>query len=147
MDKQLARVFEFNRAGKQDVTTTPRWIKREDFIKQMVLLKEEIQEIEDAYEAGDLPELVDGLDDTLYVLLGLVCRMGLQHEFKRGFEEVCDSNDSKIWDSNGNNIAVFKQVPDGKGGFIEKIGKPDNFVKLDLSLVFPYLKNIKDDRD
>lgn len=143
LEQAIIRVLEFNKGGGQDVTYTPRWIKREDFKKQLAILREEVNEIDEAFEKRDMPEVLDGLADTLYVLLGLVSRLGLVGEMVGAFKEVCDSNDTKIW-HNGINVAVFKEAVDPvTGEKFTKIGKPETFEPARLDIKYPYLNNLK----
>lgn len=135
MEKQLAQVFEFNKYGGQDVTHTPRMVSSQDFELQRNLLEEEIQELDTAFYQRDMVEVVDALVDIQYILLGMVCRFGLQHEFVRGFEEVNENNMTKIFDSEGKLIVKFRE--DGK------ILKPEGYQSVNLENVFPYLKTIR----
>lgn len=144
LEQAIIRVLEFNKGGGQDVTYTPRWIKRDDFKKQLAILREEVNEIDEAFEKKDMPEVLDGLADTLYVLLGLVSRLGLVGEMVGAFKEVCDSNDTKIW-HNGINVAVFKEAVDPvTGEKFTKIGKPETFEPVRLDIKYPYLKTLKE---
>lgn len=144
LEQAIIRVLEFNKGGGQDVTFTPRWIKREDFKKQLAILREEVNEIDEAFNNKDMPEVLDGIVDTLFVLLGLSSRLGLVGETVGAFEAVCDSNDTKIW-HNGVNVAVLKEVTDPQTGEkFTKIGKPSTFELPRLDIKYPYLNTLKE---
>ena len=132
---QLEQVFEFNKFGGQDVSHTPRMIDEEKFNLQLGLIQEELDELAEAYRNRDMVEIVDALVDIEYVLLGMVCRLGLQNEFVLGFEEVHQNNMTKIFDKDDNLIVQFRE--DGK------ILKPEGYQSVNLANKFPYLKNIK----
>ena len=143
MYKGLLEVFEatwlFNKLGKQDVTTTPRWISEKDVHKQVQLIKEEVEEIEQAFRDKDMIEVVDGIVDTLYVLSGLVNRFGVQEEVSKAFEVIHHNNMSKLRDEKGNDISVLKEMVDSEGRKYTKIGKPEGYKPVNLRKFFPYL--------
>ena len=60
------------------------------------LLAEEIEELEEALEAGDMVEVLDALTDIQYVLDGAYLSFGLQDMKMAAFEEVQRSNMSKL---------------------------------------------------
>lgn len=60
------------------------------------LLKEEVQELKEALEAGDMVEVLDALTDIQYVLDGAYLSFGLQHLKEVAFAEVQRSNMSKL---------------------------------------------------
>src|SRR5690606_5625074 len=124
MEKQLKQVFEFNKLGGQDVGESPRWINVDDFDLQYNLITEELVELSEAYDQRNGVEVLDALVDIQYVLLGMVCRLGLQKEFIDAFQMVHDNNMTKVKDDKGNIIAKFRE--DGK------ILKPDGYKKVDL---------------
>jgi len=63
------------------------------------LLKEELQELEDAYEANDLIEIADALIDIEYILHGTTLEMGFGDYNEILFDEVHSSNMSKACDT------------------------------------------------
>lgn len=67
------------------------------------LMLEELNEFKDASDKGDIVEVADGLGDVLFVLISSVVAHGLQGCFVEVFNEICDSNESKL-DGNGNVI-------------------------------------------
>lgn len=135
MEKQLLQTHEFNKYSGNDVSNTPRWISEDEFNAQYNLIKEEVTEISQAFDEKNMVEVVDGLVDSLYVLFGLVNRMGLAHEVVRGFEEIHENNLTKIFDSEGRLIVKRNEAG--------KVIKPEGYQKVKLENVFPYLKTIR----
>lgn len=63
---------------------------------RLAILEEEVRELREAAEAGDMTEVLDALCDIQYVLDGTFLEFGL-HDMKRAaFEEVHRSNMSKL---------------------------------------------------
>ncbi len=60
------------------------------------LLFEEVEELKEALEAGDLVEVLDALTDIQYVLDGAYLSFGLHNLKTAAFEEVQRSNMSKL---------------------------------------------------
>lgn len=67
------------------------------------LMKEENEEYLEAAKNNDLVEIADALGDMLYILLGTVLEHGLQDKFEAIFNEIQQSNMSKLG-ANGNPI-------------------------------------------
>lgn len=134
MKQQLEQVFEFNKLGGQDVGESPIWINVDAFDLQYNLIKEELQELSEAYYQKDGVEVLDALVDIQYVLLGMVCRFGMGKEFLDAFEMVHDNNMTKVKDEDGNIIVKFRE--DGK------ILKPEGYKKVDLESYFGYLNEM-----
>ncbi len=134
MKKQLEQVFEFNKLGGQDVGEDPRWINVDAFDLQYNLIKEEIRELSDAYDNKNSVEVLDALVDIQYVLLAMVCRLGMGKEFLDAFQMVHDNNMTKVKDKDGNVIVKFRE--DGK------ILKPEGYKKVDLESYFGYLNEM-----
>lgn len=143
IEQMFLRVFNFQQAGKQDVTYTPRWVDQDDLDTSIALIREETEEIATAINNRDMPEVIDGIVDSLIVIANLVNRLGIQGEVLGALDTILDNNDSKVWDENGNNIAVLKETTDLKTGkTVYKIGKPEGYQSVNLSLKYPYLKNL-----
>ena len=60
------------------------------------LLAEELDELKEALEAGDMVEVLDALTDLQYVMDGAYLSFGLQHLKETAFAEVQRSNMSKL---------------------------------------------------
>ncbi len=67
------------------------------------LMQEENDEYLEAAKNGDLVEVADALGDQLYILCGTILKHGLQHKIEEIFEEIQNSNMSKL-DENGKPI-------------------------------------------
>jgi predicted HAD superfamily Cof-like phosphohydrolase len=92
------------------------------------LLKEENEEYLEACKSGNMVEIADALGDILYITFGTIMRHGLQHKIQEVFDEIQQSNMSKL-DENGN--PIFRE--DGKILKSGKYFKPDIF---DASIYF-----------
>ena len=60
------------------------------------LMREENQEYLEAAKANDLVEVADALGDMLYILCGTILSHGMQHKITEVFEEIQNSNMSKL---------------------------------------------------
>jgi len=70
------------------------YFKKKDLVKlRMDLIREEVQELEDAVKAEDFKETIDALTDILYVVVGKAVCMGI--DIKKAFDIVHHSNMSK----------------------------------------------------
>ncbi|MEZ5813599.1 MAG: nucleoside triphosphate pyrophosphohydrolase family protein [Alphaproteobacteria bacterium] len=87
------------------------------------LLAEEVEELKEALEAGDLVEVLDALTDLQYVLDGAYLSFGLQGVKTAAFEEVQRSNMSKL----GADGKPVVREEDGK------ILKGPNYFKPDIA--------------
>jgi len=84
------------------------------------LIKEELDELKEAFEKKDLIEVADALTDILYVAYGAGHAFGINLD--KCFDEVQDSNMSKL-DENGK--AIYNESG--------KVMKGPNYFKPDLS--------------
>lgn len=87
------------------------------------LLAEELDELREALEAGDVVEVLDALTDLQYVLDGAYLSFGLHDVKDAAFAEVQRSNMSKL----GEDGKPIRRESDGK------ILKGPNFFEPDLS--------------
>ena len=67
----------------------------------MDLIREEVEELEQGYNDGDLVAIADALTDILYVVYGMGHSLGI--DLDKCFNHIHSSNMSKL-DSNGNPI-------------------------------------------
>lgn len=110
MKKQLKLVKEFHDVCKIYSQEKPNiHIPESVRTVRQLMLEEEVQEVKKAIEQEDLIESARELADVLYVLLGTVHGLGIQEQFEAVFEEVHNSNMSRL-DENGKPI----QRADGK---------------------------------
>ncbi len=101
MQKQIEQVRRFMTTFGQTTRTTPSLVPMEEALLRVRLLKEEVQELEDAIIAGDIVEIADALTDIDYIQKGGLLVFGLADIAIDLFDEVQRSNMSKL-DANGN---------------------------------------------
>lgn len=125
MDVQFSSMIKsveyFMKASGQTINDTPTIVSFQDAVLRAKLTAEENNETLEAWEDENKVEILDGLCDQLYVLLGSILTYGMQDIFIKAFARVCDNNNSKAVDG--------KVIRNDEG----KILKPDGFVPVDLS--------------
>lgn len=115
-------VAEFHRKFGVPIYTGRPEIRRGALRRKLIL--EEANETADAIEAGDLPEAIDGLVDTIYVCLGAALEFGV--DLAPFFAEVHRTNmakeggptreDGKIMKPEGwKPPAIAQMITEGKG--------------------------------
>lgn len=109
MTKKLKLVENFHKVFGIPVLDKPTIPAIERCKLRVKLLKEEIQELEDAIEANNLVEMLGALTDIDYILHGTYLEFGLQHVKEEAFMEVHLSNMTKLGDD-GKPV----RRPDGK---------------------------------
>ena len=97
--KPLNSVALFHETFGLPVLGEAQLISKERSNLRLNLLKEELKELEEAIEAGDLVEIADAFCDLQYVLSGAILEYGLGSKFKELFDEVQRSNMSKTCSS------------------------------------------------
>ena len=110
MQKQLEAVKEFHQTFKlgysQEPTATLGDAKN---LLRYNLMKEENEEYLEAVQNNDLVEIADALGDMLYILCGTIIEHGLQDKIEAVFDEIQQSNMSKL----GNDgLPIYRE--DGK---------------------------------
>ena len=91
----LNQVADFHRTFKHPLPVDPASPSKDRCQLRISLLKEELTELEDAIQAGDLVAVADAFCDLQYVLSGAILEFGLGNKFKDLFDEVQRSNMSK----------------------------------------------------
>ena len=91
----LNQVAQFHRTFKHPIEAEPIIPAPERCRLRVSLLREELQELEEAIANNDLVEVADALCDIQYVLSGAVLEFGLGDKFRMLFDEVQRSNMSK----------------------------------------------------
>lgn len=122
MKKRLEAVQEFHKAFGLGVEANP--IANLGEAKNRLryeLMKEENEEYFEAANAGDVVEVADALGDMLYILCGTILEHGMQHKIEEVFDEIQQSNMSKLG-ADGN--PIYRE--DGK------VLKGPNYFKPDL---------------
>ena len=114
------KVGIFMKTFGQDVKEKPSFSTGKINRLRIDLIKEELQELDEAMKKRDLLEVADALTDILYVTYGAGHAFGINLD--KCFEEVQNSNMSKL-DENG------KPIYNEAG----KVMKGPNYFKPDLS--------------
>lgn len=93
----IDQVFTFNRVVLGKGETEPHLVDSEEMALSLHQFREEVQEIEDAYNAGSLVGVVDGLIDLQYYILGVVYKLGISEAvFRQCFDLVHLKNMEKM---------------------------------------------------
>jgi len=126
MSKQYTQVVDFNRAILK-IAKRPVGIQDPDeFMLSMTQLKEEIGEIEEAYKHQDFVELIDGLIDLEYFLLGIFYKNGLS---SKTHEDIFTA----VHIANLNKKAGIKK---GREGFsAADANKPEDWVSPEQAII------------
>ena len=95
------KVKEFMKTFGQEVLNKPALPDNKIIKLRLDLIKEELNELEDAIKNKNLVEIADALTDILYVTYGAGHAFGINLD--SCFDEVQNSNMSKL-DENGNPI-------------------------------------------
>ena len=97
MQKQLDAVAAFHNAFGVGMANTPVGnISKEINELRHKLMAEENKEYLEAANTNDLVEVADALGDMLYILCGTILSHGMQHIIEEVFDEIQDSNMSKL---------------------------------------------------
>lgn len=132
-DKQLEQVHEFMSTFGQEIKTDITNLPSNKIMKlRHELLKEEVRELAEGIENGDIVEIADALIDIQYVLDGAFLAFGLKDIKEKLFDEVHRSNLSKL-DEDGN--VLYRE--DGK------VRKSDLYTPPDLKSIIEEFKNAK----
>jgi predicted HAD superfamily Cof-like phosphohydrolase len=114
------KVGTFMKTFGQEVKTKPSFSSDKINKLRIDLIKEELEELQEAMKNNDLLEVADALTDILYVTYGAGHAFGI--DLDKCFDEVQNSNMSKL-DENGEPIY-------NESG---KVMKGPNYFKPDLS--------------
>ena len=95
------KVKEFMKTFGQEVLSKPTFPENKIIKLRLDLIKEELNELEEAIKDKNLVEIADALTDILYVTYGAGHAFGINLD--SCFDEVQNSNMSKL-DENGNPI-------------------------------------------
>ncbi|MEY4110529.1 MAG: hypothetical protein RLZZ46_884 [Bacteroidota bacterium] len=97
LTEQIARVKTFHECFGIPFENEPlAQLNENEFLLRFNLMKEENEEYIDACKEGDLNGIADALGDMMYILFGTIVRHGLQGKIERVFEEIHQSNMSKL---------------------------------------------------
>ena len=92
----LNQVAEFHKTFHHPIEPSPVIPAKDRCKLRVSLLREELQELEDAIADGDLVEIADAFGDMMYILYGTICKHGLQDKIAEIFDEIHRSNMSKL---------------------------------------------------
>lgn len=95
MPNSLAMVAEFHSTFGHPILQQPQIPSEQRCKLRVELIREELNELQEAIEKGDIVEVADALCDIQYVLSGAVLEFGLHDAFYDLFSEVQRSNMSK----------------------------------------------------
>ena len=97
MKSKIAAVTKFHTAFKLNMNSKPiADIGKERNLLRFNLMKEENEEYLEAANNNDMVEVADALGDMLYILCGTIIEHGMQHKIEAVFEEIQQSNMSKL---------------------------------------------------
>jgi len=96
MDNKLELVKEFMKVFGDHISESPSLVPQKVYELRYKLLKEENEEYLKACERGNLIEILDAVTDMMYVLYGTIIAHGFQDIIDKSFEEVHESNMSKL---------------------------------------------------
>ncbi|MDC0890741.1 nucleoside triphosphate pyrophosphohydrolase family protein [Candidatus Pelagibacter sp.] len=114
------KVGTFMKTFGQEVKTKPSFSNDKINKLRIDLIKEELDELQEAMKNNDLLEVADALTDILYVTYGAGHAFGI--DLDKCFEEVQNSNMSKL---GGNGEPIYNESG--------KVMKGPNYFKPDLS--------------
>lgn len=97
MQKQINAVKEFHTAFGLGIHSVPiADLGAQKKLLRYNLMKEENEEYWEAVQNNDIIEIADALGDMLYILCGTILEHGLQHKIEAIFDEIQQSNMSKL---------------------------------------------------
>lgn len=110
MKNKIAAVKKFHEAFGITNRESPIAFTHSKEIKlRFDLMAEENEEYLDAAKNNDLIEVADALGDMLYILCGTMLSHGMQHKIEAVFNEIQESNMSKL---GADNKPIYRE--DGK---------------------------------
>jgi len=92
----LNSVSKFHKTFNHPILSEPQIPPQKRAHLRLSLLKEELEELEEAVNNNDLVEAADALCDIQYVLAGAILEFGMGEKFAELFAEVQRSNMSKV---------------------------------------------------
>ena len=116
------KVGTFMKTFGQEVKTKPSFSSNKINKLRIDLIKEELDELQEAMENNDLLEVADALTDILYVTYGAGHAFGI--DLNKCFDEVQNSNMSKLGE---NGEPIYNESG--------KVMKGPNYFKPDLKKI------------
>ena len=97
LSPELAQVKEFQELFGLTVRNSPEGaIDAKEYLLRYQLMREENEEYLEACQKEDLVEIADALGDMLYILCGTIITHGMQDKISEVFNEIHQSNLSKL---------------------------------------------------
>jgi predicted HAD superfamily Cof-like phosphohydrolase len=128
MEKQLKAVAEFHKAFGQQDGKWPQNLSEPEAILRYKLMAEENEEYLEACAKNSLVDIADALGDKLYILCGTILKHGMQHIIEEVFDEIQESNMSKLGADGKPLLREDGKILKGPGYFRPDISK---FIKVD----------------
>ena len=126
MNDFLEKVKCFHEVFKAPVLETPQIPSKERCDLRISLISEELDEMKEAIEKGDVIEVADSLGDLMVVLCGSILEFGMGDKFDSIFENIHNSNMSKACSSHKEAIETllhYKKKDGTEGIYKEEEGK------------------------
>ena len=126
MNDFLEKVKCFHETFNAPVLETPQIPSKERCDLRISLISEELDEMKEAIENGDIIEIADSLGDLMVVLCGSILEFGMGDKFNDIFENIHNSNMSKACGSLQEALATlshYKQKDGTEGRYEELNGK------------------------
>ncbi len=120
----LNSVAKFHTTFNHPILDKPQIPDKKRAQLRVSLLKEELEELEEAIANNDLVEAADALCDLQYVLSGAILEFGMGNQFAALFAEVQRSNMSKVCHTEEEAQATATHYEKlGQTAYYEKKGK------------------------
>lgn len=122
----IKKVEEFHKTFGAPVLETPQIPSKERCDLRISLISEELEEMKEAIEKGDVVEVADAIGDLIFVCFGSILEFGMGDKFDKIFENIHNSNMSKACDSQKDALATlshYKQKDGTEGVYKEENGK------------------------
>ena len=131
MKNQIENIREFQDRiaekleGQLVDRTVPYEIRKKGAELRKKLLNEEVEELEEAMDNGDIVEILDAGVDILYIVLGTMHEYNVLDKFEAAWDLIHKNNMSKL----GKDGKVLKNE-------FGKVIKPSNYKPVDLNQLF-----------
>lgn len=98
MEKQIKQVQAFYEAFNMPLPETMRYLHKERALLRHKLIQEEVGELLEASMSagGTLVDVADAITDCFYILIGTAIEYGISGKLPALFDEVHESNMSKL---------------------------------------------------
>lgn len=131
MQNEINGLEMFQKKFNGTFNTKPTFLTEEEYNLRYALSKEELEEYLEACQNNNMVEILDSIVDRIFLAIGDAVCHGLQDKLIPAFQEVLNSNMSKL-DENG------KPIYNGENGVLDttrplgKILKSKNFFEPNL---------------